>query len=245
MLWHNVACKGWPPLGLNTLLTVSPPCMWCNIGVFSGSTGRGRLHGIVFFPSTLLLFLSGWVTRQKKSLCTLFSPAMVWPIWKQPRREEDKRTRMWHAKAFRDLGQDSELVLEAWVSLVNASDRLQPPAVSPYPLKLHTLASRWGRIRQHSFICGLPIKNVKLNVLNSGNNSSSLTHTHRCARACQEAAVFNRRGGSSVSELRSIRQHSYVDPPPFVEKIGEERAFLHTRTWLNNPSQGLHTFKVS
>lgn len=141
MLWHNVACYGWPPLvQVHTLLTVNPPCMWCNIGVFSGSTGGGKgLYGIVFFPSPLLLFLFGRVTRQKKSLCTLFSPAKVWPIWKQPWREEDKRTHMWHAKAFRDLGQDSELVLEARVSLVNASDRLQPLAILPYPLKItHT-----------------------------------------------------------------------------------------------------------
>ena len=131
MLWHNVARIGWPPLRpLDTLLTVSPYCMWCNIGLFSGSTvGGGGLLGIVkplcgFFPSPLLLFLFGWVTHQKKPLCTPLYPSKVWPIWKQPWREEHKRIHMWHAKAFWDLGQNSELVLKAWLSLVNASDRL-------------------------------------------------------------------------------------------------------------------------
>lgn len=37
---------------------------------------------------------------------------------------------MRHAKAFQDLGQERELVLKAWLSLVNASDRLQPPALT-------------------------------------------------------------------------------------------------------------------
>lgn len=132
MLWHNVAFNGWPPLGqLDILLTVPPVCVhvWCNMGVISGSTGGGdRVAGHCTFSFTTPSVLFGWVTHQKKRLCTLFSLSKVWPIWKQPWSEEDKRTHMWHAKAIWDLGQGGEPVLKSWHFLVNASNRPQPLA---------------------------------------------------------------------------------------------------------------------
>lgn len=71
MLWHNVACNSWLPLVLlHMLLTVSPLRMWCNIGVFSGSTEGGMgLQGIVFFLHPSFGFCPvEWLIKKKAPL---------------------------------------------------------------------------------------------------------------------------------------------------------------------------------
>lgn len=110
-LWHNVACNGWPPLGLlDRLFTVSPLCMWCNIRVFSGSTEEGTgLQAIVLSPSPLLLFFFAWVTHQK-SPYALFSPHPRSGQYERSPRERRTKGHTWHTKAF-----------GIWVRIVNWS----------------------------------------------------------------------------------------------------------------------------
>lgn len=115
MLWHNVACNGWPELGLLvTLLTVSPLCIWCNIRVFSGSTGGGtELQAIFFFflNSSFCFCSVEWLI--KKSPCALFS------LHPRPGQYEsspaERRTKGHTCDTLRPFG--------IWVRIVNCSSK--------------------------------------------------------------------------------------------------------------------------
>lgn len=87
-------------------------------------------------------------------------------------------------------------------------------------------------------------------VLNSQKNSSPLTmqthgYVHIDAHTCQEVTVCVCVYGEGGLQSQSWETEGSIHMQIYsamCRRSTEERASLHTRTWLNNPSQGWNTY---
>lgn len=205
------------------------------MGVFSGSTGGG-LQGcgaLYFFlhPSFCFCSVEWLIKKKKKAPVHSFLPHSRSGQYES--RPGERRTKGHTCDTLRPFG--------IWVRIVSWS--LKPGIhinASDSPWQLTHSQEDDLETANSCFI----FKKVKRNVWILQKESSSLTtKTHACVHMWRGPGFWNR-GVRGVFSFRAEKQKAafICRYSAMCGRSTEERASLHTTTWLNNPSQGWDTW---